>query len=102
MLVPASQAGVQDKRGRFREIFCAVLEERGPALPDYRPCEDALTQVGNDPNGTGKPVEPGQSIKKLVAIVVPGVGWDCFSDWLDLKRIAHLNTFASLAMMKWL
>ena len=28
VLVPAAQAGVQDKRARFREIFCAVLEAR--------------------------------------------------------------------------
>jgi hypothetical protein len=53
VLVPASQAGVVDKRGRFREIFCSILEERGQTLPDYRPCDDALARVGSEPNGTG-------------------------------------------------
>jgi hypothetical protein len=36
VLVPAAQAGVQDKRRRFREIFCAVLEARKSEFPDHR------------------------------------------------------------------
>lgn len=95
ILVPAVQAGVQDKRGRMREIFCQVLEARGQALPDYRPCEEALTRVGVEPAGTGKTVALEQSARRLVAAVVPGVGWDCFSDWLDVKDSvgAHLRQF---------
>ncbi|MGC1955495.1 MAG: hypothetical protein WA970_23545, partial [Gammaproteobacteria bacterium] len=95
ILVPAAQAGVRDKRGRFREIFCQVLEARGPALPDYRPCDEALARVGFEPAGTGKKVDLGPSQRRLVAAVVPGVGWDCFSDWLDLKgsAAAHVRQF---------
>ena len=95
VLVPAVQAGVQDKRGRMREIFCQVLEERGQTLPDYRPCEEALTRVGVEPAGTGKTVELGASTRRLIAAVVPGVGWDCFSDWLGLKGSVaeHLRQF---------
>ena len=83
VLAPASLVGVQDQRGRFREIYCAVLEEHGHALPDYRPCQDALTRVGTEPAGTGKPVDLGPSKRGLVAAVVPGIGYECFEPWLN-------------------
>ncbi|HEY5810526.1 MAG TPA: hypothetical protein VIT67_21335 [Povalibacter sp.] len=82
VLVPAAQTGVVDKRARFREIFCAVLEARRE-LPDYRPCEEALTRVGEEPAGTGRPVDLGPSKRRLVAAVVPGVGFDCVEKWME-------------------
>ena len=49
--------GVNDARGRFREIFCAVLQEWGEALPHYRSCDDALSHVAAPPPPTGRPVD---------------------------------------------
>ena len=82
VLVPVNEAGVQDKRGRFREIYCAVLEGHGHDLPDYRACEDALTRVGAEPAGSGRAVDLGPSQHHLVAAVVPGIGYDCIASWL--------------------
>jgi len=91
VLLPASQAGIEDERGRFREIFCSVLEERGEELPDYRSCDEALTRVGSEATGTGKKVDLGQSERKLVAAIVPGIGWDCISEWLDMEDIGKMH-----------
>ena len=95
VLVPAVQSSEQDKRGRFREIFCTVLETRAESVPDYRSCEQALTAVGNEPPGSGKPVDLGQSKRRLLTVIVPGVGWDCISDWLDMRHTVdeHIQQF---------
>jgi hypothetical protein len=94
ILVPAAAAGVVDERARFREIFCAVLAEHGPALPDFRSCDEALTRLGAEAAGTGAPVYLGPSKRNLVAMVVPGIGFDCFAPWLEAPGTAaiHLRT----------
>ena len=89
VLVPATQAGVQDQRGRFREVFCAVLEARKDEIPDYRECDEALTRLESEPEGTGKPVNLGVAARPLVAVLVPGVGWDCFAEWLQVSATTH-------------
>ena len=95
VLAPAIQGDQQDKRGRFREIFCTVLEARKDSVPDYRPCNEALTTVGNEPSGSGKPVNLGQSQRRLITLFVAGVGWSCFSDWLEPRNTitTHVSQF---------
>jgi hypothetical protein len=95
ILVPAAQAGVQDKRGRFREIYCAVLAARAAEVPDHRPCDDALTRLGSEPVPAGQPVPLGESSRHLVAAVVPGIGYSCFARWLQPQGTtdAHLAKY---------
>jgi len=83
-LVPIADAGIDDQRGRFREIFCEVLESRGEDWPDYRPCEEALTRVADEPPGTGQPVNLGSGRQELLALIVPGVGWECIAEWIKI------------------
>lgn len=85
-MVPLADAGIDDRRGRFREIFCEVLESRGEDWPDYRPCEQALTRVADEPDGTGEPVNMGNSDDRLLALFVPGVGWECVANWLKIDE----------------
>jgi len=94
VLAPAAQAGIGDKRARFREIYCAVLDARRE-LPDHRSCDEALTRVGDEPAGTARPVDLGPSKRRLVAAMVPGLGFECFEKWLEPPgtAAAHVRQF---------
>ena len=76
-LMPASLANMEDERGRFREIYCAVQKDHGATLPYDRPCEEVILRLEGEPNPTGKPVVIGQSKLKLRFLIVPGLYNDC-------------------------
>ena len=95
VLLPVERAGIRDQRGRFREIFCAVLEEHGTLLPDYQHCDEALIRVGTEAAGRDDRIRLGTSSRRLNAVLVPGIGWDCFASWMDLQGsvAAHVQRF---------
>jgi pimeloyl-ACP methyl ester carboxylesterase len=91
----AAHPDVTDSRGRFREIFCAILDERAESVPDARPCDEALTRYGRELDGTGAPVALDESTRHLMAVIVEGVGWNCFSNWLKAtgSSAEHVRQF---------
>lgn len=107
VLAPASRAGIEDGRGRFREVYCAVREGHGKSLPDDKPCAEVVLRVGNEPPATGKPVnlnDPSASSKAHI-VVVPGIFSECFtrtvktySDAVDhLKKLGYKTTFIQVS-----
>jgi hypothetical protein len=87
-LLPAAGTGIDDQRGRFREILCAVDEAHGHELPEYRPCADILHRFADEPPGTKKPVHLGPARSKLRVALVSGLGAECFAGLVSAFRFA--------------
>ena len=80
LVSPTTAAGrLEDERGRFRDILCAVTDARGEAFLDRRPCGDVLIRAAGEPPGSGQPVHLGVARKKLRVATVSGLGADCFA-----------------------
>jgi pimeloyl-ACP methyl ester carboxylesterase len=79
---PTVRPDVVDARGRFREILCRLREVRG-ALPDDRPCADALVRFPDEPPGTGAPVTTERSQTRRRIIVVQGIFGQCIGSWIS-------------------
>jgi pimeloyl-ACP methyl ester carboxylesterase len=94
-LLPVASAGIDDQRGRFREVVCAIMADHGEELPHYRPCDEILVKLGREPPGTGAPVNLGAARIKLAAAFVPGVGWECIQNWINYQNefAEHIGKF---------
>lgn len=93
ILLPANQSNLIDGRGRFREVFCAVNQERGKQLPDPRACagDSALWRLADEPPATGKPVQLGKSPTGIRVLMVPGLLAECVSELSKLFEDSVAN-----------
>jgi len=71
-LVPVAYAGIDDGRGRFREILCRLSEHHGALLPDHRPCAEVLHELPGEIVPRGWRVNFGGSRSGLRLAIVPG------------------------------
>ncbi len=94
VLTPSSLAEIEDWRGRFREIYCAVQKDHGAALPYDRPCEEVILMLEGELQPGEAPVSLGPSRLKLRVLIVPGLFNDCitFSSAYSYSR-AHLERY---------
>lgn len=74
--LPVQQSALHDGRGRFREIFCAVLTARSTATvsPD---CAQALVALTDERPGPARAVDLAPSRAGLQVLFVMGLASDC-------------------------
>jgi len=99
-LIPPGAPPVQDGRGRFREIFCALLaQEPGAAT---RPCEVLLHRLSDEPARARRARPLPAHDLGLTVIFVPGLLGDCpygLSPPFEtaVRRLRHLGYDAWVA-----
>ena len=94
VMAPAGPAtGIEDQRGRFRQIVCAVNADRGEVLPDPRPCEEILWRLHGEPAPEPEPVHLGRPRLALRLVFVGGLASECVSGLVPLLPYAfrHVN-----------
>jgi hypothetical protein len=83
--------GIIDERARFTDLFCNVLQQRGSALPDSRPCREAISPLAPVTRESIPHIDLPASRHGLVAALVPGIGYSCFAHWLHPDHEARDN-----------
>ncbi len=94
VLQPVSRSNIVDARADFRQVFCAVNDDHGASLPDYRDCDAALHKLADEPSPAFPDVDLAFS-NDLHIFVIPGIFGECLIDQVSPFSFAleHLKTF---------
>lgn len=84
VLTPVARSGIEDGRGRFREIYCAVRERDQPSASKTA-CAGEILRLSGEPAGSGRAVHLGRLRLRMRVLVVPGLYGDC----LPVEPFAH-------------
>ena len=82
-LLQTESLGFVDARPRFREIFCALLNNHGKSLPDYKTCDNSLRTVGLEAKHLPQSTNLNMSNNQFIVGLVPGIAWQCVRNWLN-------------------
>lgn len=80
--LPAYLADVQDGRQGFYRFYCRLNMQAGSELPDYRDCDEALLPPPGADAPADSPIDRSDGLRDADIILVPGLGWDCISDYV--------------------
>lgn len=94
LLAPVGTAdAVTDRRGRFRQILCAVTADHGRQLPDFRPCDETLWRLTGEREEPDAPVYLGPARLPLRIMFVGGLASECAANYVPTLPLAaqHLE-----------
>ena len=91
------RASIQDGRARFRAVLQAVNAAHGRALPDYRPTEQMLRDLGGEGEVPEHAPFMGAIPAQVRVIAVPGFMTECVTFLSDVLTdgMAHLQSLGA-------
>lgn len=93
VLQPVSRSNLVDARADFRQLYCAVNNDHGMNLPDYRDCDSALHKLADEPAEGTLDIDFDFS-NDLQVFVIPGILGECLIDEVSpfSYAIEHMNS----------
>ncbi|MCR4377311.1 MAG: hypothetical protein NUV50_04375 [Rhodospirillales bacterium] len=95
------RTSIQDGRARFRALLHAVNAAHGRALPDYRPTDQILRDLGGEGEASEHAPFLGPLPAQVRVIAVPGFMTECVASLCDVlpDAMAHLQSLGAQTLI---